>query len=114
MRTFLPALLAFALSLPPTALAQQNPFNIPSGGYSGANAGSSLALSWKPTTDGPVTLVLRSGDATDLQEGTVIACMFVPFYHLPSFLLSLFPLTHTPSQRPQHRQLHLADPALYY
>lgn len=61
------------LSAPLLALAQQaNPFNIPSEGLSAA-AGTPLKLQWKPTTDGTVTLVLRSGSSNDLNEGTVIA-----------------------------------------
>jgi len=34
-----------------------------------------LTLEWNPTTDGTVTLVLRSGASNDLTGGTVIACM---------------------------------------
>lgn len=60
------------------ALAQQNPFNIPDGGYSGVTAGNSLDLSWSPTTGGTVTLVLRSGDSSDLAAGTEIVGMRVP------------------------------------
>ncbi|KAL9090750.1 MAG: hypothetical protein Q9159_001806 [Coniocarpon cinnabarinum] len=55
-----------------TAFAQQNPFNVPDGGYNNAEAGQSLDLSWQPTTGGTVTLVLRSGDSTNLQAGTEI------------------------------------------
>ena len=36
-------------------------------------AGQSSTFTWKPTTQGPVTLTLRSGAASDLNKGTVIA-----------------------------------------
>lgn len=65
-------LLAALTTLASVVTAQQNPFNVPPGGYS-LSAGSSIPLSWKPTTGGSVSLVLRSGDATDLKEGTLIA-----------------------------------------
>ncbi|RMZ06396.1 hypothetical protein D0862_04636 [Hortaea werneckii] len=59
------------LSAPLLALAQ-NAFNIPDAGLS-ATGGQPLDLSWDPTTDGTVTLVLRSGSSNNLNEGTVIA-----------------------------------------
>ncbi|KAI7535502.1 hypothetical protein KC331_g11997 [Hortaea werneckii] len=59
------------LSAPLLALAQ-NAFNIPEAGLS-ATGGQPLDLSWDPTTDGTVTLVLRSGSSNNLNEGTVIA-----------------------------------------
>lgn len=62
------------LSAPLLALAQSgaNPFNIPPEGLSAA-ADEPLTLSWKPTTDSTVTLVLRSGSSNNLNEGTEIA-----------------------------------------
>ncbi|KAK0510821.1 hypothetical protein JMJ35_006373 [Cladonia borealis] len=36
-------------------------------------AGQPATLTWTPTTSGPVTLTLRSGAASDLNTGTVIA-----------------------------------------
>ena len=61
------------LSAPLLSLAQSgaNPFNIPPEGLS-ASGGEPLELNWEPTTDGTVTLVLRSGSSNDLNEGTVI------------------------------------------
>jgi len=38
-------------------------------------AGKPSTFTWTPTTQGPVTLTLRSGAASDLNKGTVIACM---------------------------------------
>ncbi|KAK4957219.1 hypothetical protein LTR10_005178 [Elasticomyces elasticus] len=62
------------LAAPFLAYAQSaaNPFNIPNGGYS-VTAGSPTDLTWKPTTSGTVTLILRSGPSSNLIAGTVIA-----------------------------------------
>ena len=49
-----------------------NPPTVPSD-YS-VTAGQPSTFTWKPTTQGPVTLTLRSGAASDLNKGTVIAC----------------------------------------
>lgn len=38
-------------------------------------AGQPATFQWTPTTSGTVTLTLRSGAASDLNKGTVIACM---------------------------------------
>jgi len=59
------------LSAPLLALAQ-NAFKIPDAGLS-ATGGQPVDLQWDPTTDGTVTLVLRSGSSNNLNEGTVIA-----------------------------------------
>ncbi|KAI7280446.1 hypothetical protein KC345_g4757 [Hortaea werneckii] len=59
------------LSAPLLALAQ-NAFKIPEAGLS-ATGGQPVDLQWDPTTDGTVTLVLRSGSSNNLNEGTVIA-----------------------------------------
>ncbi|KAI9709247.1 MAG: hypothetical protein M1820_003367 [Bogoriella megaspora] len=50
----------------------QNPFSIPSEGFN-ATAGKPLSLSWTPTTKGTVTLVLRSGSFSNLEQGITIA-----------------------------------------
>lgn len=50
-----------------------NPFNIPTGGYQ-LTAGKPQTFTWKPTTQGTVTLTLRSGANNNLDKGTVIAC----------------------------------------
>ncbi|KAK5691545.1 hypothetical protein LTR97_011538 [Elasticomyces elasticus] len=62
------------LAAPFLAYAQSaaNPFNVPNGGYS-VTAGSPTDLTWKPTTSGTVTLILRSGPSSNLIAGTVIA-----------------------------------------
>lgn len=62
------------LSAPFLALAQStaNPFKIPAEGLS-ATGGQPLKLEWQPTTQGTITLILRSGNSADLTEGTVIA-----------------------------------------
>ena len=66
------SLLAF-LSAPLLALAQQpNAFIIPDEGLS-ATGGQPLDLKWQPTTDGTISLILRSGSAENLAEGTIIA-----------------------------------------
>lgn len=68
------SLLLALVSAPLLAFAQSaNPFSIPDAGLS-ATGGQPLELMWNPTTDGTVTLVLRSGNADNLAEGTVIAC----------------------------------------
>nr|POF12881.1 putative cell wall protein [Quercus suber] len=38
-----------------------------------ASAGDSLALAWTPTTSGTVSLVLRTGNSANLDQGSVIA-----------------------------------------
>ncbi|TKA67454.1 hypothetical protein B0A55_08077 [Friedmanniomyces simplex] len=66
------SLLLTLLAAPFLALAQNaNSFKIPTN-FS-ATAGQPLALSWNPTTQGTVTLVLRSGASSDLAAGTIIA-----------------------------------------
>lgn len=61
------------LSAPLLTLAQSaNPFSIPEEGLS-ATAGEPLTLNWEPTTDSTVTLILRSGSSSHLEDGTVIA-----------------------------------------
>ncbi|KAK3113020.1 hypothetical protein LTR53_010109 [Teratosphaeriaceae sp. CCFEE 6253] len=61
------------LSAPFVVFAQSpNPPNVPVG--FAVTAGQSIDLSWKPTTQGTVTLVLRSGASSDLNVGSVIVC----------------------------------------
>ena len=52
-----------------------NPFNIPSTGFGPITAGQPTTLSWKPTTSGTVSLQLRSGANSNLEQGTSIACV---------------------------------------
>ncbi|KAK6395097.1 hypothetical protein LTR65_001286 [Meristemomyces frigidus] len=67
------SLLLALLSGPLLVLAQNaNPFKIPTSGLS-ATAGQAVDLEWNPTTQGSITLILRSGASNDLVAGTVIA-----------------------------------------
>jgi len=50
-----------------------NPFNIPTTSLN-TEAGASVDLTWKPTTEGTVTIYLRSGASNNLNKGTAIAC----------------------------------------
>lgn len=68
-RSFIAALLSAVAS----AQSNANPFKNPVGGRQAA-AGQSLTLEWNPTTDGTVSLILRSGSSGNLAEGTPIAC----------------------------------------
>ncbi|KAF2480476.1 Ser-Thr-rich glycosyl-phosphatidyl-inositol-anchored membrane family-domain-containing protein [Neohortaea acidophila] len=60
------------LCAPLLAFAQSNPFKIPPTGLA-AKGGQALNLEWTPTTNGTVSLILRSGNAANLAEGTTIA-----------------------------------------
>ena len=50
-----------------------NPFNIPTTSLN-TEAGETVNLTWKPTTEGPVTIYLRSGASNNLNKGVAIAC----------------------------------------
>lgn len=64
---------SFTTAQAPTSFAQfQNPFQIPASGFS-MKAGQPVTINWIPTTSGTITLVLRSGSDTGLQEGLPIA-----------------------------------------
>ncbi|KAF2836411.1 hypothetical protein M501DRAFT_917261, partial [Patellaria atrata CBS 101060] len=56
----------------PSAGASPNPFHIPREGLN-FEAGETTEISWDPTTDGTVTLILRSGPSGNLEEGEPIA-----------------------------------------
>jgi len=58
----------------------QNPFDIPSSGFS-FTAGQQSTIRWTPTTEGSISLVLRSGDSNNLDEGTPIASTPEPRIH---------------------------------
>lgn len=62
----------YALASATLAWAQSNPFTVPSGGLN-ASAGQSLTLKWNPTTQGTVSLYLREGASSNLNNGTAIA-----------------------------------------
>ncbi|KAF2459709.1 Ser-Thr-rich glycosyl-phosphatidyl-inositol-anchored membrane family-domain-containing protein [Lineolata rhizophorae] len=53
-------------------LEYQNPFHIPANGLS-FRAGESSEITWSPTTEGTVTIVLRSGTSDDLAQGLPVA-----------------------------------------
>jgi len=84
----------------------QNAFNIPEGGLS-MTVGVPTTLSWAPTTQGTVSLLLRSGPDVNLNPGIVIACAS-PFslYCSSSPPLSISPF-HLPFPSP-----HLSFPLL--
>jgi hypothetical protein len=44
--------------------------------FSGISVGSTFNITWNPTTPGPVTLTLMTGDPLHLDEFTTIASMF--------------------------------------
>ena len=70
---FFTGLVAVVAAQTESAGGRSNPFNIPQGFM--LTAGEETIIEWSPTTEGPVTLTLRSGVASDLDEGTVLACM---------------------------------------
>ena len=77
-----PALLFILVTPLVTADKQPNPFNIPAEGYN-FTAGHASTITWKPTTEGDVTLRLRSGPTNDLDQGIVIAgTTFINYLHL--------------------------------
>ncbi|KAL8991672.1 MAG: hypothetical protein Q9169_007762 [Polycauliona sp. 2 TL-2023] len=49
-----------------------NPFTLPPGFM--INAGERTTITWTPTTGGTVSIRLRQGASSNLEEGTVIAC----------------------------------------
>lgn len=53
----------------------QNPFKIPTSGLSFV-AGQTSPIQWTPSTNGTVTLVLRSGNSNNLAIGTPIASKY--------------------------------------
>ena len=68
------AIIAASLASIVTAQSSSsNPFNIPPGGYL-LHAGQDQQFTWKPTTSGTVSLILRTGSNGDLDKGTTIAC----------------------------------------
>ncbi|KAI9869036.1 MAG: hypothetical protein M1813_002859 [Trichoglossum hirsutum] len=66
----------FVAALATIASAQSpngaNPFNIPPSGLS-FTAGSPSAITWTPTSQGTITIILRQGSSTALGDGTPIA-----------------------------------------
>lgn len=70
MRSALYLVLAACAAL--AAAQTANPFNNPPGGYN-FKAGTPTNLSWKPTSQGTVTLKLQSGGQIDPSTGITIA-----------------------------------------
>lgn len=70
------ALLAFA-----AAQTKPNPFTLPPGFM--INAGQPTIITWTPTTGGTVSIQLRSGASSNLEQGTTVACEY------PSATLSI-------------------------
>ena len=52
-------------------------------------AGKPATIQWTPTTQGPVSLTLRSGAKSNLDKGTVIACKFLINIGLRDRILTL-------------------------
>jgi len=83
-----------------------NPFNIPDTSLN-TEAGETVNLTWRPTTEGTVTIYLRSGPSNALNKGEAIACTF-----------STFKSTSQPtptnkeinSQHRQQRRVHMERP----
>ncbi|MCJ1254455.1 hypothetical protein MMC24_002270 [Lignoscripta atroalba] len=71
MRITLAFVAAALASLATAQSAGPNPFNIPTPGYL-LQAGEPTEFTWEPTTDGTVTLQLRTGPNGDLNPGTII------------------------------------------
>jgi len=59
------------LSTPFLVLAADNAFIVPEEGLS-ATGGEPVTLKWEPSTEGTISLILRSGNSADLKEGTII------------------------------------------
>jgi len=66
------ALFVSALAALAAAQSAPNPITAPTGGMV-VQAGEATTITWTPTTQGTVTLELRSGSANDLSTGTTIA-----------------------------------------
>ncbi len=75
--------LTFLIGALATLASAQNAFNIPEGGLS-MTVGVPTTLSWAPTTQGTVSLFLRSGPEVNLNPGILIACAspFSPYCSL--------------------------------
>lgn len=72
MRFFMSLAIA-AMAAVASANNMANPFSIPIEGYT-FKVGEPTPLTWKPTTDGTVSLILQWGAVMTGNSGTVIAC----------------------------------------
>lgn len=101
------SLLYVAGSLLSLVAAQQplgpNPFTLPPGFM--INAGQQTTITWTPTAGDTVSIRLRAGASSNLEEGTVVACEqtthFLPFQWNARAIILI-----NPSQRPKQRQNH--------
>lgn len=68
------SILYIAGSVVGLAAAQEkaNPFTLPPGFM--ITAGQPITITWDPTTQGTVSIRLRAGASSNLEEGTVVAC----------------------------------------
>lgn len=68
------SILYIASSIVALAAAQEkaNPFTLPPGFM--ITAGQPATITWDPTTQGTVSIRLREGASSNLEEGTVVAC----------------------------------------
>ncbi|KAL1960805.1 hypothetical protein VTO42DRAFT_6635 [Malbranchea cinnamomea] len=72
MRFLYVAVSAFAALAAAQSTFNENPFNVPEGGYE-FTAGEPTTLTWEPTTDGTVTIKLHYGDDITPESGMVLA-----------------------------------------
>lgn len=70
---FFTTLAIAAMAAVASANSKANPFSIPTDGYT-FKVGVPTALTWKPTTQGTVSLILQWGAVISGNSGTVIAC----------------------------------------
>jgi hypothetical protein len=59
------------MASPLLALADGNTFT--NTNYNGVTAGKTFDLTWKPTTSGTVSIILRSGASSNLTPGVYVA-----------------------------------------
>lgn len=81
MRISLLYIASFVVGL---AAAQEraNPFTLPPGFM--ITAGQPTTITWDPTTQGTVSIRLRAGASSNLEEGTVVACQYLQWPRSPS------------------------------
>lgn len=63
------------MASPLLALADGNTFT--NSNYNGITAGKTFDLTWKPTTSGTVSIILRSGASNNLTPGVYVARKFM-------------------------------------
>lgn len=85
-----------------------NPFTLPPGFM--ITAGQQTTITWTPTAGGTVSIRLRQGASSNLEEGTVIACKGHP---LPTLPVGARALTHH-SEHWKQRQGHNYPPRRHH